>query len=209
MNTNCSERLGSTWPRDRTGTNFAVVVTALNAPAFTSRILYPTGSPSTRWVCSPKRCLFVAGSPYDLFGTSKLDLPAYWHDRIGMTAPRDVPTPMWHEKTLTPLLDVLGLAAPRSSGIRGCFLPRAQSRRFQRGAFDKLHRERRCAARLLHRRLHRSVGDRRRPCCCCTRRWAVPSAITPGCRRSLAITGSCAWIYAATAPRKSHRPTGH
>ncbi len=112
--TNCSERLGSTAAR-RTGANFAVVVTAERAGFYKPHPL-PYRIALDALGVSPKRCLFVAGSPYDLFGTSKLDMPTYWHDRIGMTAPRDVPTPMWHEKTLTPLLDVLGLAAPRSSG---------------------------------------------------------------------------------------------
>ena len=40
---------------------------------------------------APSRCLFVAGSAYDLFGTSQLGLATYWHDRIGMTPPRNAP----------------------------------------------------------------------------------------------------------------------
>ena len=61
-----------------------------------------------------ERCLFVAGSPYDLFGTDELGLPTYWHDRTGIAAPADAPAPRWREPTLTPLPAVLGLAAPRS-----------------------------------------------------------------------------------------------
>ena len=112
--TNCSERLGST-AAGRTGTNFAVIVTAERAGFYKPHPL-PYQIALDSLGVSAERCLFVAGSPYDLFGTKKLGLPAYWHDRIGMTAPQDVPAPIWHEKTLTPLLAVLGLAAAPGSG---------------------------------------------------------------------------------------------
>jgi 2-haloacid dehalogenase len=112
--TNCSERLG--WiAAGRTGANFAVIITAERAGFYKPHPRPYQIALDTLGVSS-ERCLFVAGSPYDLFGTSKLGLPAYWHDRIGMAAPADAPTPLWHEKTLTPLLDVLGLALPRISG---------------------------------------------------------------------------------------------
>ncbi len=45
-------------------------------------------------------------------------------------------------------------------------------------------------------------GRRRRLCCCCMRRWAAPSAITPGFRRSPAIIGWCGWICAGMAVRE-------
>ena len=51
-----------------------------------------------------ERCLFVAGSAYDLFGTARVGLPTWWHDRIGMTAPPDAPAPIAHHRTLAPLL---------------------------------------------------------------------------------------------------------
>lgn len=51
-----------------------------------------------------ERCLFVAGSAYDLFGTARVGLATYWHDRIGMTIPPDAPKPIAHHRTLTPLL---------------------------------------------------------------------------------------------------------
>jgi hypothetical protein len=31
-------------------------------------------------------------------------MPTWWHDRIGMTAPPDTPSPIAHHRTLTPLL---------------------------------------------------------------------------------------------------------
>ena len=51
--------------------------------------------------------LFVAGSAYDLFGTSKVGLPTYWHDRIGMAPPRNAPEPIAHHRSLYPLLELV------------------------------------------------------------------------------------------------------
>jgi FMN phosphatase YigB (HAD superfamily) len=55
----------------------------------------------------PGRCLFVAGSAYDLFGTSKVGLATYWHDRIGMAPPRNIPEPIAHHRSLYPLLELV------------------------------------------------------------------------------------------------------
>jgi 2-haloacid dehalogenase len=112
--TNCSEELGQV-AAARTGIGFAVIVTAERAGFYKPHprpyriALDALGVP-------PGRCLFVAGSPYDLFGTSRLGLPTYWHDRTAMTAPPGIPPPLWHEQTLTPLLAIPGLATPRNSG---------------------------------------------------------------------------------------------
>jgi FMN phosphatase YigB (HAD superfamily) len=62
-----------------------------------------------------ERCLFVAGSAYDLFGTAKLGLPTFWHDPVGMTPPADAPKPLWRESKLTPLVDLLGLVKDQAS----------------------------------------------------------------------------------------------
>ena len=51
--------------------------------------------------------MFVAGSGYDLFGASKIGLPVYWHDRIGMKPPPNMPVPFAYHRTLHPLLDVV------------------------------------------------------------------------------------------------------
>src|SRR5580658_6002235 len=58
---------------------------------------------------APGRCLFVAGSAYDLVGTAAVGLPTYWHDRIGMTPPDGAPSPLAHHATLRPLLAVVGV----------------------------------------------------------------------------------------------------
>ena len=105
--TNCSEALGRI-AADRVGVPLSVVVTAERAgyykpdPAPYVLALQEIGTP-------PDRCLFVAGSAYDLFGTARIGLPTWWHDRIGITLPPGAPPPLARHNTLTPLVaDVLG-----------------------------------------------------------------------------------------------------
>jgi 2-haloacid dehalogenase len=104
--TNCSEELGRV-AAGRTGADFAAVVTAERA-GFYKPHPRPYRMALEALGVTPERGLFVAGSPYDLFGAKAVGLAAYWHDRVGMRAPPDAPAPLWHESTLTPLLDVLG-----------------------------------------------------------------------------------------------------
>ena len=47
--------------------------------------------------------LFVAGSAYDMKGTSKVGLATIWHNRIGMATPEGIPSPMVTIKTLSEL----------------------------------------------------------------------------------------------------------
>jgi 2-haloacid dehalogenase len=65
----------------------------------------------------PDRCLFVAGSAYDLVGTAKVGLPTWWHDRIGMALPEGVPAPLVHSSNLAslPSHTLQSSAATRSS----------------------------------------------------------------------------------------------
>ena len=104
--TNCSEQLGRA-AAARSGGDFAVIVTAERAGYYKPHPR-PYQMALDALAVAPERCLFVAGSAYDLFGTSRLGLQAYWHDRVGMTAPPDTPKPICHEATLRPLLAVLG-----------------------------------------------------------------------------------------------------
>jgi 2-haloalkanoic acid dehalogenase type II len=103
--TNCSEDLGATAVAC-TGVEFDVVVTA-------ERVGYykPDPRPYEKALAelgvTASRCLFVAGSAYDLFGASRVGLPTYWHDRIGMQLPANGPTPLHHYRALHPLLDVV------------------------------------------------------------------------------------------------------
>ena len=103
--TNCSEELGRR-AAARIGAEFAVVVTAEQA-GFYKPHPRPYQLALDALGVTPQRCLFVAGSAYDLFGTSQLGLPTYWHDRIGLAPPPDAPAPLRREQTLIPLLDFL------------------------------------------------------------------------------------------------------
>jgi 2-haloalkanoic acid dehalogenase type II len=105
--TNCSEALGRV-AAGSLGIPFAVVVTAERAgrykpdPAPYQLALQELG-------VAADRCLFVAGSAYDLFGTARVGLPTWWHDRIGMALPPGAPAPLARHASLTPLAaDVLG-----------------------------------------------------------------------------------------------------
>jgi 2-haloacid dehalogenase len=110
--TNCSERLGRV-AADRTGARFDVLVTAERAGVYKPEPRAYRLALEELGV-APERCLFVAGSAYDLTGTAAIGLPTYWHDRIGMAAPEGAPLPLAHHATLGPVLDVVGL---HSAGI--------------------------------------------------------------------------------------------
>jgi 2-haloalkanoic acid dehalogenase type II len=107
--TNCSEELG-TKAVACTGVAFDVVVTAERAgyykphPRPYRKALDELNLPTSR-------CLFVAGSAYDLFGTSKSGLATFWHDRLGTIPAPDAPKPLARHRSLYPLVSaVLGRA---------------------------------------------------------------------------------------------------
>jgi 2-haloalkanoic acid dehalogenase type II len=100
--TNCSEKLAAKAVAC-TGIDFDVVVTAERA-GYYKPDPRPYKMALDELNVAPGRCLFVAGSAYDLFGTSKLGLPAYWHDRVGMTLPPNAPRPTMYHHSLHPLL---------------------------------------------------------------------------------------------------------
>ena len=101
--TNCSEKLAATAVA-ATGIDFDVVVTAERA-GFYKPDPRPYEMALVELGIAPGRCLFVAGSAYDLFGTSKVGLRTYWHDRIGMVLPPNAPEPTAHHRSLYPLLE--------------------------------------------------------------------------------------------------------
>jgi 2-haloacid dehalogenase len=109
--TNCSEPLGSTAVAC-TGVVFDIVVTAERAGCYK-----PDPRPYEQALAelgvSTSRCLFVAGSAYDLFGASKVGLPTYWHDRIGMKPLPHMPEPLAHHRSLYPVLDLVNAGEPR------------------------------------------------------------------------------------------------
>ncbi|WP_267359561.1 MULTISPECIES: HAD-IA family hydrolase [unclassified Methylobacterium] len=99
--TNCSERLGRI-AAGCLGVDFNVVVTAERA-GFYKPDPRPYELGLKALGAERSRCLFVAGSAYDLVGTGQVGLATYWHDRIGMAAPDGVPPPLARESTLDSL----------------------------------------------------------------------------------------------------------
>jgi 2-haloacid dehalogenase len=99
--TNCSEQLGAQAVAC-TGIEFDVVVTA-------ERAGYYKPNPRPYLIAldelnvAAMQCLFVAGSAYDLFGTNRVGLPTYWHNRLGLAPPANAPEPMHHHRSLYPL----------------------------------------------------------------------------------------------------------
>jgi 2-haloacid dehalogenase len=92
--TNCSERLGHV-AAGCVGVHFDVVVTSERTgfykphPAPYELALKELGVPK-------ERCLFVAGSGYDLFGTQRVGLRTVWHNVSGLARPDGAP-PAWRE----------------------------------------------------------------------------------------------------------------
>jgi 2-haloacid dehalogenase len=105
--TNCSRRLGRT-AAAQIGVPFAHIVTAEEAgfykpdPRAYQLALDRLGIPA-------EKCLFVAGSAYDLIGTARIGLPTWWHDRIGMQLPPEAQAPLAHQRTLLELPHFCGL----------------------------------------------------------------------------------------------------
>src|SRR5271163_1633953 len=92
--TNCSEALGrvAAWC---VSVRFDVVVTAERA-GFYKPDPRPYRLALVELGVMPERCLFVAGSTYDLVGAARVGLDIWWHDRIGMAKPPEAPAPLRH-----------------------------------------------------------------------------------------------------------------
>lgn len=99
--TNCSEKLAATAVAC-TGMEFDAVVTAERA-GYYKPDPRPYQNALDQLNLAAGRCMFVAGSAYDLFGTSRVGLATYWHDRVGMTLPPAAPAPAAHQRSLYPL----------------------------------------------------------------------------------------------------------
>ena len=99
--TNCSEVLGRV-AVDRIGIRFAAVVTAEHA-GFYKPDPHPYRLALEELRTPPERCLFVAGSAYDLIGAARVGMTTWWHDRIGMAKPPGAPEPLRHTRDLEEL----------------------------------------------------------------------------------------------------------
>src|SRR5207248_11653995 len=56
---------------------------------------------------------FVAGSGYDMFGTARVGLRTYWHNRAGLALPAGAPAPEIESPTLAALPGWLGTFGQR------------------------------------------------------------------------------------------------
>lgn len=101
--TNCSQRLGLQ-AAARVSVPFDVIVTSERAgyykpdPHPYQMALDELGLPASR-------VLFVAGSGFDLFGTAKVGIDTYWHNRVGLSAPPGAPAPLKESPGITGVLD--------------------------------------------------------------------------------------------------------
>jgi 2-haloacid dehalogenase len=100
--TNCSERLGRI-AAARIGVAFDLVVTAEQAGYYKPHPR-PYGLALEALGQVPQTVLFVAGSPYDLFGAAAIGMPVFWHNRLRMSAPSGAPAPLAQHDNLYPLL---------------------------------------------------------------------------------------------------------
>jgi len=90
--TNCSQTLGQV-AAGCVGVRFDAVITAERA-GFYKPDPRPYRLALAELGVAPDRSLFVAGSPYDLVGASRVDLDVWWHDRSGMQPPAHAPSPL-------------------------------------------------------------------------------------------------------------------
>jgi 2-haloacid dehalogenase len=106
--TNCSRRLGQQ-AADRVLHAWDCVVTAEDAGAYKPDPR-PYRMALARLGVSPAEAVFVAGSGYDLFGTSAVGLRTYWHNRVGLHLPTGAPPPAFESATLDALPAWLSLS---------------------------------------------------------------------------------------------------
>jgi 2-haloacid dehalogenase len=101
--TNCSERLGRIAAAN-VGVELDTIVTA-EAAGYYKPHERPYRMGMSALGAGPGRCLFVAGSAFDLVGTAKVGLSTFWHDRTGMNLPPDTPPPLLRSRTIEPLVE--------------------------------------------------------------------------------------------------------
>jgi 2-haloacid dehalogenase len=96
--TNCSRRLGER-AAARLSIDWDLVVTSEEA-GFYKPDPRPYRLALDRLGVAPRDAAFVAGSGYDLFGTSAVGLRTYWHNRVGLVRPDGAPVAELESPTL-------------------------------------------------------------------------------------------------------------
>ena len=100
--TNCSIRLGAL-AAARLATPWDCVLTAEEAGAYKPDPR-PYRLALDRLGVAPQEAAFVAGSGYDLFGTSAVGLRTYWHNRVALARPDSAPAAALERPTLDDLI---------------------------------------------------------------------------------------------------------
>ncbi len=100
--TNCSIRLGRQ-AASRLQVRWDCIVTAEEAGCYKPDPRPYRLALATLGV-APEEAAFVAGSGYDLFGTSAVGLRTYWHNRVGLARPDGAPVASLERPTLDDLL---------------------------------------------------------------------------------------------------------
>jgi len=102
--TNCSEQLGRE-AASRVGVPFDIVVSAESAGAYKPRP-EPYRLALETLEVDAARTLFVAGSTNDIEGATRVGMPVWWHNRLGL-ALGEHPVPIAQHDRLTKLLETL------------------------------------------------------------------------------------------------------
>jgi 2-haloacid dehalogenase len=103
--TNCSEELAER-AAARAG-EFDVIVSSQRAGYYKPHerpyqlMLEELGVPAAR-------TLFVAGSPFDLPGATRVGMPVFWHNHIGLSRPPGLPLPLAESRDFLDVHAVLG-----------------------------------------------------------------------------------------------------
>lgn len=100
--TNCSARLGHA-AAVRLNVNWDCVMTAEEA-GFYKPDPRPYRVALARLGVAPAEAVFVAGSAFDLIGTHAVGLRTFWHNRVGLARPAEVPPPARESKTMAGLI---------------------------------------------------------------------------------------------------------
>lgn len=100
--TNCSIRMGRL-AAGRLRAKWDCIVTAEEAGSYKPDPRPYRLALSTLGV-APQDAAFVAGSGYDLFGTSTVGLRTYWHNRVGLARPEGAPPAAVESPTLDLLI---------------------------------------------------------------------------------------------------------
>lgn len=109
--TNCSDRLGRRAAR-LLGVDWDVVVTSEEA-GYYKPDPRPYALALARLQAEASQAAFIAGSGYDMFGTGKVGLRTYWHNRAGLSLPDGAPRP---ERESSRLEDALPWLARFNAG---------------------------------------------------------------------------------------------